>query len=414
MATLGKSPSSSASSAPAPAANELLDLDFTAPGLMEALTHAPEMPEPAPSPPPIADIPAPRVELSLVPLEGEAPPPAIATAPAVVTPEKTRILPDVIEAVARLYADDQMAAARDGLIRAIDQDALGDWTEFAWQMLFETHQALDEQAAFEQRALDFAARFEKSPPTWREVHHDDHDPALSTGGTAFVSMSGTLGARAAGPLQQLAKIADKRPSVRLDLSRIADTDNEGCRLLLGTLQHLQKTRKAFLLGGADHVAALLKPRLKMGTPQDRESWLLLLALYQHLYLQSAFEETAVEYAVTFEESPPSWDPMTPSPAASKTPAKKAGSTGYALPATIAGDATFERLAQAAGPQHDVAIDAGAVRLITVSGATRLRTVLERLKTDGKTLRILRTPHCAAAVLTLVGADACADIELRKN
>jgi len=40
-----------------------------------------------------------------------------------------------------------------------------------------------------------------------------------------------------------------------------------------------------------------------------QAWLMLLDLYQHLGMRAEFEEAAVNYAVTFEISPPSWEPQ---------------------------------------------------------------------------------------------------------
>jgi hypothetical protein len=38
-------------------------------------------------------------------------------------------------------------------------------------------------------------------------------------------------------------------------------------------------------------------------------WLLLLELHQQAFHQEAFEEAAVNYAITFEVSPPSWEAL---------------------------------------------------------------------------------------------------------
>ena len=46
---------------------------------------------------------------------------------------------------------------------------------------------------------------------------------------------------------------------------------------------------------------------------DVAVWLLLLDLYQMLGLQNEFEEAAVDYAVTYEVSPPSWETPPPRP-----------------------------------------------------------------------------------------------------
>ena len=57
--------------------------------------------------------------------------------------------------------------------------------------------------------------------------------------------------------------------------------------------------------GADKAVALLAPVAATGDRNNEQAWLLLLELYQQLGDQASFDEAAVNYAITFEVSPPS-------------------------------------------------------------------------------------------------------------
>ena len=75
-------------------------------------------------------------------------------------------IPAAIEQAAVLFSAEQPDAACAPLEGAIRADDLGAHAWRAWGMLFELYQLLGRQAEFEQLAIEFAARFETSPPAW--------------------------------------------------------------------------------------------------------------------------------------------------------------------------------------------------------------------------------------------------------
>ena len=60
--------------------------------------------------------------------------------------------------------------------------------------------------------------------------------------------------------------------------------------------------------GRDAVASLIESKIAVGTRENAGCWLLLLEFYQIMGKETEFEDMAINYAVTFEMSPPSWDP----------------------------------------------------------------------------------------------------------
>ena len=67
------------------------------------------------------------------------------------------------------------------------------------------------------------------------------------------------------------------------------------------------TQRELILVGAAELAAQIRAGIAIGRPDDTEGpWLLLLELLQLLNREKEFEETGMDYCVTFEVSPPSF------------------------------------------------------------------------------------------------------------
>src|SRR5690606_16421782 len=74
----------------------------------------------------------------------------------------------VFEEAAVLYSNGQSNEAAMILWQAIKENQLGQHTEQAWKMLFELYQAAGRRPEFESLAIDYASRFESSPPAWSD------------------------------------------------------------------------------------------------------------------------------------------------------------------------------------------------------------------------------------------------------
>jgi anti-anti-sigma regulatory factor len=326
-------------------------------------------------------------------------------------------VPPRIEEIARLYAEGEAVQACTLLESVLHQEDFGEVTQLAWGMLFDLYVALGRRAPFESLAIGFAGKFEKSPPTWPVA---DDAPAVGTDGIATVTLSGVLGANAVQPLGKLREMAGKVPGVRLDLGKVADADDTGCGALLETLRVFKQLKKSCILVGGEQVAGTLAPKTIMGERSHEATWLLLLELYQNLNRQDAFEETAVGYAVTFEVSPPSWEAPKSAPAAVASSAASAPATPKAADAcTLVGQMTggnrdnFSALLVWAAKHEPVIVDAGGLVRMDVACAEEFGRVLGEITTGGKSVRI-RTPGCLLTALwRSLGIDKLATIEPRK-
>ncbi len=338
--------------------------------------------------------------------------------------EVANLVPPAVEEAAMLYSNNQASEACAPLEAAIRTAGLGNYEKRAWGMLFDLYQSLGKREAHEALALEYAAKFETSPPTWNAVGAGGKDAAVA-GGRAVVSLSGGLGAKTQEPMKQLLKLAEKNPQVRLDVTKVTDADDEGATLVLDALRVIKKAGKESVLAGADRLAAILAQKIETGRRDAESLWLLLLELYQQLGQQEAFDDTAVNYAITFEVSPPSWE--TPKPKAkAKSPAAAAAAAaapvapppteGFVLEGEIssAGAGIFAALTAYAEAHDPVVIDCRLLVRMDFVSAAQLLNLLGNLQAAGTKVILQNVSHLVAALWEVLGVDRVAILETRKN
>ncbi|HEX4327217.1 MAG TPA: hypothetical protein VH105_10380, partial [Burkholderiales bacterium] len=213
----------------------------------------------------------------------------------------------VLEEAAILYANHQDDAALAAL-----EDASTDKTiplasaRQAWLLLFDLYENLGMREAFETAALQFAVRFETSPPAFND-RSKVKDPLLMTGGGQYFAFTGHLDNNAGKQFEQLKKAAAKDTILRIEFGKIDTIAGEGAEMLIAFLKDYKKTGNDLVFSNADHLIKLLNGMIDTGRNTDPEPlWLLLLDMYQLQFMQTAFEETALNYCITYEVSPPSW------------------------------------------------------------------------------------------------------------
>jgi len=184
-----------------------------------------------------------------------------------------------------------------------------------WMMLFDIYQAQGKKPQFDELALEFVVKFERSAPTWNDAKVPGaaraEKPKMGGGAAAdgYVALTGILQGDKDALFQNLEQVAQKGAGLRLDFARLEGMDASGSRRLVATLQGLKKSGKKITPISVPHVTDLLKSLLGQGNEDEEAHWQLLLNLYQCQGMEAEFEDLAVEYAITFEVSPPSWESM---------------------------------------------------------------------------------------------------------
>jgi anti-anti-sigma regulatory factor len=317
-----------------------------------------------------------------------------------------------VEEAAILYANGELDAAEQALLAILADTDHGD--RLPWWMLFDLYQAAGREQDFDSIAIDYASRFETSPPAYSPLLQAglqppglDAAPAFA-GATPTASLSGPLDESTAAALAHvLAPSAN--PLVRLEFGAVTAATPAGCGVLLDALQRLRREGRELVLAGAERLVAVLRPMLAIGDRSAGQApWLLLLELLLLANREKDFEETAMDFCVTFEVSPPSFE--APARAAvtagASTPAASVPGADdhFLLPGVVEGDSTALLAAieaHAARCRHLV-LDCSRLARIDYGAATTLVARLGALAEAGQGVELRDLNHLAAALLRLLG------------
>ena len=317
------------------------------------------------------------------------------------------------EEAAVLYANGSDDDALAVLEAAVGAEG-GEGGEGAWLMLLDLYRLRGERQRFESRVLDYATRFERSPPPWEDLSR----VAGKAAGTELplVNLSGQLSAAAERQFAQLARIARGSGGVRIDVAKVRGVDDAGCAVWRGLLAGLAAERLQVRLVNVRALADILSQPVCPGTARARDTWLMLLELLQYAGDQARFEDVAVEYAVTFEESPPSWEPP-PTVTASQTGAEAVDATMnqiYTLEGEIVGPntAALRNITTFAGDKTKVEIDCRGLRRMDFVSAGTLFNIISQLNMKGRLVVLKGVNSMVAALMQVMGLHQVARIELR--
>jgi anti-anti-sigma regulatory factor len=346
-------------------------------------------------------------------------------------------LPPAFEEAAVLYSNGQATAAASVLWQAIKDDTLAGQARQAWSLLFDLYQAIGRKEDFESLAIDFSARFETSPPTWDDTVAPPPEPdrAAAGGVPAAVSLGATLDAQSIKQLEQLQRNAQRHRTVLLDVAGVRSVDALGADLLLRVLTVFERGQRELLVQGAEALLDALAPSIEPGRRDASEAcWLLQLALLRLLGREQVFDDLSIDYCVTYEVSPPAWEPMPPSirttgagtataeadaSSASRAAADggfSAGPEGFALVGELAGRAqvALGALREYAADRAEVVIDCSRLRRVDFVAAGELLNEVVALRTGGKYLVFKDLNHVVAALLAVMGIPDLAEIRLRRQ
>ncbi len=220
-------------------------------------------------------------------------------------------LPPDLEEAAILFANEQARAAADTLEAAIARDDLGDALRPAWRMLLDILQYLDRRADFDARSVAFAARFETSPPAWRGAVPAQAAPRRAAAALP-VSLGSVLGPDAAKALEQARRAQQQKRAVILDVAALTRIEPAQAAELADLLELFIRGNKPLTVRGAPRLAEIARGLIETGRPDaDTGGWRLALTALRLLGEQQAFEDLSIDYCVTYEVSPPSWEPVPP-------------------------------------------------------------------------------------------------------
>ena len=231
--------------------------------------------------------------------------------------DETAPLGPSLENAALMFAHGNATAATAALTHALDTPERTQ--PMVWMCLFDLHARNADRTAFEELALRFVVQFERSAPAWDE---------LATGGTGTSAnahqiarakpkslLRGEMNDPQAPVIASLTEAAKRKdgtpPRFDLDIVDLNSVSDICGTLLAGSLASLRRKGAVISFRGLDSTIRRLATPLQAGTRSHKGQWYLVLELLQWSGNGHEFEDRAVDFAVTFEISPPSTEPLTP-------------------------------------------------------------------------------------------------------
>ena len=182
-----------------------------------------------------------------------------------------------------------------------------------WLVLFDLYRAVGQQAPFESLALDYVQRFGWSAPQWFSIPQlvaaeGGIHPALAPRVDRSIGWAAPPHLDAAGVAQLRAKTLQMPMPWVFDWSTMRSLDPEACHDLGLLLRHWASQDLQMRWIGAEHWLALLAETAPTGQRDaDPAYWLLRLEALRLCNRPDQFDEIAIDYCVTYEVSPPSWE-----------------------------------------------------------------------------------------------------------
>jgi ABC-type transporter Mla MlaB component len=340
----------------------------------------------------------------------------------------------VVDESAILFANGQESAAEQVLRAGLATDDLGHATQNAWLMLFELLNQRGDRAEFDQLTTQFALRFNGSSPTWVEYTSASEartrqaaapSASVSADGSPTVRLPVSVDANVIKTLEQLKSLATSHASLRLDASITRSVDLVGAELMLRVVTAFKRASHELTIVGAEQLINPLRAVIEPGRRDASDAgWMLLLEILRLLGRQHEFEETGIQYCITFEVSPPQWEPPPPNLKAS---AAVAGASAEPLAEPVSdgpltwrgvieaeGEPWFGRLAAEAKTTRDLQIDAMQLRRMAFSAASALLTLVMKLQQGGATVEFRNVNPLVGALFQLLGITAVSAVHLRRS
>ncbi|MDO4704889.1 MAG: STAS domain-containing protein [Comamonadaceae bacterium] len=219
-----------------------------------------------------------------------------------------------LEEASILFASNRVAEAEKVLIDVIRKHAGAPLEQQVdiWMTLFDLYRAIGAQDRFHAVAIDFAKRFDRSAPVWFSMPEQLGSESQASGDNRrpFSWMSSpdvsVQTVATASALRQRA-----RAPYTLNWTRLKSIQPEALEALIQFVQDLSAQEGVVQFSGAENLMRIIEAHTSEGgSSVDRNWWLLRLALLRLMGDAETFELAALDYTITYEESPPAWVPPT--------------------------------------------------------------------------------------------------------
>lgn len=302
-----------------------------------------------------------------------------------------------IEEAAMLYASGQEKLSEGLLLFLTQQEADSPFQQqLVWWMLFDLLQLKDSYQDFEQLSLDYARRFETSPPQWSPRTAAHAEQTL----TDKCDFRGKLSTTNSIAFNQLRNASFKTKKIEFSVGSIAEIDDTGCAALLEIILNWELQEYAITLTNYDHLIKQLHALIKtMPPPICHNAWLLLIEITRLVYDEFEYEEVCMSYTLTFETSPP---PSLTAP--DNTQSKLNGD--FIMPTLVDMPLAplLQRITKHAHNQTMLILDCSSLIRVSFSAAAPLLEALSALG-EHKTVELRNTNFLVSVLLKLIGGGS---------
>lgn len=322
-----------------------------------------------------------------------------------------------IEQVVVMFANNQDSAARALLEMLIRAHPVSEGRRF-WALLFDLLQISGDRAAFEKLSLEFTEICETSPPPW----HQEQPLVVSNGnsgagGPKLFVLQGVLTAEGAQPVAELASLLSQKHAekqvITVDCGKLIGCDDPVAGQLAELLSQARRRGPVVRLENIEGLLGRLNERLVVGEATHAPAWLLLLELLQRHSTQDVFEERAVDYAVTFERSPPSWESLPGTAIKPTTAIGQPRDDAYYFSGELK-NSHFDELVDVFKMMDQPVLDFSGVRRMDFFSAGQLVNRLSPYKAAGREIVIRSPNHLVAELMAVVGLNKQARIIVPKS
>ena len=328
---------------------------------------------------------------------------------------------NALEEAAVLFANRQDDLAEAGLRIAMNGDPQVAADDYAWLMLLELLQQRGERAGYEQVSEAYLVRFGQPAPGWLNYDGSQEPQPEARDENPVVRLPPGINAGIVKPLEEFKSLALQHAALTLDASATRSMDLVGAELLLRVINAFKRASHELTLRGAEPLLVAARANIVPGRRDSSDAaWMLTLELQRLLNRQAEFEETGIEYCITYEVSPPSWEPPptnihvgeaeVEAPAA---PPVQGAAIEWKGEIGSDSESLFHRLVSAAQPNTTLVVECRLLRRMAFSAASSLLGISMRLAQTGTRVEFRNVNSLVAALLHVLGIAGITEVSVRR-
>jgi anti-anti-sigma regulatory factor len=333
-------------------------------------------------------------------------------------------LPGILEEAAILFSNAQYEAAKLTLEAALQESLPAGYTSLAWLMLFDFLQLTHDRTSFDSLAMDYAARFEASPPGWKDDISEAPAAQANSNTASFVAPA-HIDDNIKSSLHALLKAAANKREVKIDFGTVKEIDHDAAQHLVAFFKFFMMAERPLVVLHADKLRQAAAPHIEAGVKDDRDSiWQLGLMCLRLLGQHQVFDDLSIDFCVTYEVSPPSWEPVPiwvrgdieNTAMLQGTSTLETGGNSFILRGELLGNITQERqaLKEFVQSRRELTVDCRKLKRIDFTAAGELLNEVVNMRNTNKGVLFAEPNYLVYTLMMVMGLHEVAEIRTRKN